>query len=95
MTMILKPVANESFCNTTQSTFGNSPLIRLFNSNTTAGVAGAFLLTRAVNSSVNIASVTLFPGQEMYFRKEPTELLSSNSAANNIYAVPIAFNSGS
>jgi hypothetical protein len=93
MTMILKPVANESFCNTTQSTFGNTPLLRLYNSNTTAGAA--FLLTRAVNSTVNVATVTIFPGQEMYFRKEPTELLSSNVASNTIYAVPIAFNSGS
>ena len=66
MSMILKPVANETFCNTTQSSFANNPLVRLWNSNTTA----AFLLTRAVNNSVNIGTITIGPNTSMVFCKE-------------------------
>lgn len=89
MSMIIKPVANETFCNTTQSSVANNPLVNLWNSNTTA----AFILTRAVNNSVNISTVTIGPNMEMVFSKEPTELLSSNVASNQILAVPVAFKS--
>jgi len=64
-------------------------LLRLYNSNTTT----AFLLTRSVNSTVNISSITLGPNQEMFLRKASADFLQSNTATGYILAVPVAFES--
>jgi hypothetical protein len=88
MASILKPTANESFCNTTANTFGNSKLIRIFNSNTT----GAYLITMGPNSSVNTSTITIGPSQEMLIEKwNNTDLVQCNAASQVVFAVPVAF----
>jgi hypothetical protein len=66
-----------------------APVVRLYNSNTTT----AFLITRNVNNSVNLSSVTIGPGQEMFLEKSAADFLQSNTAGNSIFAVPVAFKS--
>jgi hypothetical protein len=115
--MIIKPLANESFCNTTPNTYtfavqvtqnasygggptitlsgvntysvnSNATLLRLFNSANTP-----FLITASVNSTVNVSSVTIAPGQEMFIEKAANNFLQSNTATGVIFCVPVAFKS--
>lgn len=85
---IIKPVANETFCNTIANTYGNEDLIRLYNSNT----ANAYLVTRA-NTTANVASITIGPSMELIIEKAHTDTLQSNNATNQVFAAPVAYKS--
>ncbi len=57
MGTIIKPDCVEGFCNTTQSSYGNNSIVRLFNSNTTT----FFLVTRFSNSTTTVVTVSIAP----------------------------------
>lgn len=86
MSEIFKPIANESFCNTSANTFGNNKIIRLFNSNTT----NSWLITQS-NSTVTIATITIGPNQAFTLEKNPTDTFASNTATSVIFSVPVAY----
>jgi hypothetical protein len=84
--MIIKPLGMEGFANTTQSSFSNAALVRVYNPNT-----APFLLTLASNSTTNVASITIGPGESIFIEKTPTWLLTCNAAAQVVLATPVAF----
>lgn len=88
--ILIKPIGTEAFCNAGLNTYGNASVLRLYNSNTTA----PFLVTRAVNSTVVLGTVTIGPGQEMILVKSPLDVVSSNNALNTLFAAPVAYKGG-
>lgn len=86
--MIIKPLALEGFCNATQSSFGNAALVRFYNPNT----ASPFLITLASNSTTNVSSITIAPGESIFISKTPNWLMSCNTGVTSqVLATPVAF----
>jgi hypothetical protein len=83
--IIIKPLAQESQCNTAaNSTFANSNLVRIVN----LGAAAALVSTLYPNTSV-IGSFSMIGNTEIIVQKNKTDILVANN--NNVYGTPIAF----
>lgn len=85
--MIIKPLGLEGFSNTTQNSYNNAALVRVYNPNANT----PFLVTLASNSTTNVASITIGPGESIFIQKTPTWLLSCNAATQQVLATPVAF----
>jgi hypothetical protein len=85
--MIIKLLGTEGFANTTQSSYANAALVRVYNPN----VNTAFLITLASNSTVNVGTITIAPGETMFIEKSPAFLLSCNAATQQVLVTPVAF----
>ena len=84
-TIIIKPLAQESQCNTAaNSTFANSNLVRVVN----LGTSLALVSTLYPNTAV-IGSFTMIGNTDVIVQKNKTDILVANN--NNVYGTPIAF----
>ena len=86
MTMIIKPIAQETTANSTaNSTFANSQLVRIVN----LGEVPALISTLLPNNAGVIGSFTMLANSSLMVQKNHTDVLIANN--NNVYGVPVAF----
>ena len=87
MTSIYRPQANEISINSTANSVGNNRLIRVLNN------TGGDVLINVVNNGVNVTSITVMSGAEMFIHKHRMDGICANTTANSVLVVPVAFES--
>ncbi|CAB5221344.1 hypothetical protein UFOVP247_142 [uncultured Caudovirales phage] len=85
MASYYKILGTETSCNTTNNTFGNNVLVRLWNTDTVAA-----LITGKTGSNTNF-TVTLGASQEIVLEKATTDTLTSNNGATAVKGVQVAY----
>jgi len=85
MPSIYKPIANEAPMNSTFTSVGNNRLIRVLN------VSGGNVLISTTSNGVNVGSLTIMTGTEIFIYKHLNDTMAANTSANSLLVTPVAF----
>lgn len=85
MATIYKVLGTETACNTTNNTFGNNVLVRLYNTDSAPA-----LITGKTGATTNF-TITMVANSELIIEKLTTDTLTSNNTGTAVKGVQIAY----
>ena len=86
--MIIKPLSNNSYCNTVPNSFGNNVLVRLTH---VANTNEVHTIVCKANTGTQLWTAAVCGGESVIFEKSNTDTLESGDATNTVRGVPIAY----
>jgi hypothetical protein len=85
---VIKPLANNTYCNTVPNSFGNNNLVYLTH---VANTNEIHTITCKANTGTQLWSIAVCGGESIILQKNPTDTLESGDATNTVRGVQIAY----
>ena len=88
---VIKPLANNSYCNTVPNSFGNNKLVYITHVANTNEVHT--ITCKDLISNTQLWTIGICGGGSIILEKNPTDILTSGDASNTVRGVQIAYKS--